>query len=162
MVGAVTRVLFVCVILAAAVPITYLGLDVVQRWGQTRPVNNPTDAPLPNAEHGIAASLGKAVSGELVHARAAGASPGEHVWFLFGTEPGMDACTGNFGARCEAIADFQIADRVPASDQGLAETHWRVPAGHIGPVYVQVGVVRGHRGDESLLSEAISTNAVRP
>lgn len=121
----------------------------------------PKPAPEPDDRHGIAVSVGEAITGQLVEAKAAGASPGEHIWFLFGTKNGPDACSGNFGSACETIADYEIADRIEADANGHASATWRVPRNYEGPVYVQAGVVRGHAGDESVLSQTVHTDAAR-
>ncbi len=115
---------------------------------------------MPEPDNGLAVALGDARAGDPVVAKAAGAAPGEHVWFLMGTEAGLNSCTGAFGQNCEGIHDFIIADRVAADDLGQAYLRWVVPRNMSGELYVQVGVVRGPGGAESIMSQLATTALV--
>jgi hypothetical protein len=161
--GLFARITGAVLLIAVAIPtagILFTALETDSIAVETPP-RQPRPAPEPDDANGIAVTLGEAISGQLVEARAAGASPGEHVWFLFGTKNGLDACSGNFGAACETIAGYEIADRVEADADGRATASWRVPRDYQGPVYAQAGVVRGHAGDESVLSSTVHTDAGR-
>ncbi len=108
-------------------------------------------------EDGIAMAATQRKAGGHVTIVAEGAAPGEEVWLLVGRVAGLDSCSGAFGGQCEGINNFVVAERGAATAQGQVEFSWRPPHGAVGELYVQVGVIRGLGGEESLMSGVIST-----
>ncbi|MCA9489691.1 MAG: hypothetical protein KC621_07195 [Myxococcales bacterium] len=97
------------------------------------------------------------LAGSPTNLAAAGAQPGETVWFLGSLSSGAGPCPALLGGQCLDLVQPQLLGSAVADASGGAVLNVGVPAGISGrTVYVQAAIRRGVNGVDSVVTPLAS------